>query len=53
MKSRIEVIKELIKKYPNDYELGNMIRQYMMNDYWKPLIETPPESKWLKQLNDV
>jgi hypothetical protein len=35
MKSRIEVIKELVIKYPNNYQLGSIIRQYIMEDYWK------------------
>ena len=51
MKSRIEVIKELVKKYPNNYQLGSIIRQYIMEDYWKPLNKTDPESKWLEQLD--
>ena len=53
MKSRIEVIKELVKKYPNDYQLGSIIRQYIMEDYWKPLNKTDPESKWLKRLSEI
>ena len=53
MKSRIEVIKELVKKYPNDYQLGNIIRQYIMEDYWKPLDKTDPESKWLESLSKI
>ena len=53
MKSRIEVIKELVKKYPNNYQLGKIIRQYVTEEYWKPLNKTDPESKWLKRLNDI
>ena len=53
MKSRIEVIKELVKKYPNDYQLGNIIRQYITEDYWKPLDKTDPESKWLERLSKI
>jgi hypothetical protein len=53
MKSRIEVIKELVKKYPDNRQLGNIVRQYMMEDYWKPLDKTNPESKWLKRLNEI
>ena len=53
MKSRIEVIKELVKKYPNNYQLGNIIRQYVTEEYWKPLNKTDPESKWLKRLNEI
>jgi hypothetical protein len=34
MKSRIEVIKELVKKYPNDYQLGSAVRRFLTEDYW-------------------
>ena len=53
MKSRIEVIKELVKKYPNNYQLGSIIRQYIMEDYWKPLNKKDPESKWLERLSKI
>ena len=35
MKSRIEVIKELVKKYPNDYQLGSAVRRFLTEDFWK------------------
>ena len=53
MKSRIEVIKELVNKYPNNYELGSIIRQYIMEDYWKPVNKIDPNSKWLKRLAEI
>ena len=34
MKARIEVIKELVKKYPNDYQLGSAVRRFLTEDYW-------------------
>ena len=34
MKSRIEVIKELVEKYPNDYQLGSAVRRFLTEDYW-------------------
>ena len=34
MKSRIEVIKELVEKYPNDKELGSAVRRFLTEDYW-------------------
>jgi hypothetical protein len=52
MKSRIEVIKELVKKYPNNYQLGNIIRQYVTEEYWK-LPQKVQESKWQKELNKI
>ena len=53
MKSRIEVIKELVKKYPNNYQLGSIVRQYIMEDYWKPVNKIDPISKWLKRLAEI
>ena len=35
MKSRIEVIKELVEKYPNDKELGSAVRRFLTEDFWK------------------
>ena len=52
MKSRIEVIKELVNKYPNNYQLGSIIRQYITEDYWK-LPKKDQESKWLKRLSEI
>ena len=40
MKSRIEVIKELVKKYPNDYQLGSAVRRFLTEDYWNDKINT-------------
>lgn len=52
MKSRIEVIKELVKKYPNNYQLGSVIRRYITEEYWKlPLKEQ--KSKWQEQLDKI
>ena len=52
MKSRIEVIKELVNKYPNNYQLGSIIRQYITEEYWK-LPKTEQKSKWEKELNRI
>tara|TARA_R110000824_G_scaffold324258_1_gene511214 strand:- start:83 stop:247 length:165 start_codon:yes stop_codon:yes gene_type:complete len=54
MKSRIEVIKELIKKYPNDYQLGSAVRRFLTEDYWvqKKGVKTY-ENKWLEQLDKI
>ena len=48
MKSRIQVINELVKKYSDDYQLGSIVRKYMCDEYWKPDINI----KWLKRLSD-
>jgi hypothetical protein len=53
MKSRIEVIKELVKKYPNNYQLGSIIRQYLMEDYWNPLTKVDPNGEWLERLSKI
>ena len=34
MKSRIEIIKELLHKYPNDDQLGSAVRRFLTEDYW-------------------
>ena len=52
MKSRIQVIKELVTKYPNNYQLGSIIRQYITEEYWK-LPKKDQESKWLKRLTEI
>jgi hypothetical protein len=53
MKSRIQVIKELVKKYPNNYQLGSIIRRYIMEDYWKSCNKVDPNTKWLKRLSEI
>ena len=40
MKSRIQVIKELVEKYSNDYQLGSIVRKYMSDEYWKSDLNT-------------
>ena len=52
MKSRIEVIKELVNKYPDNYELGSIIRQYIKEDYWK-LPKKDQDSKLLERLSRI
>ena len=52
MKSRIEVIKELVKKYPNNYQLGSIIRRYITEEYWK-LPQKEQKSKWQKELDKI
>ena len=52
MKSRIEVIKELVKKYPNNYQLGSIIRRYITDEYWK-LPQKEQKSKWQKELDKI
>ena len=35
MKTRLQIIKELVKKYPNDMELGAIVRQMITEENWK------------------
>ena len=35
MKTRLQIIKELVKKYPNDMELGAVVRQMITKENWK------------------
>ena len=52
MKSQLQVIKELVKKYSNDYQLGSIIRSYITEEYWK-LPKKAQKSKWEKELNKI
>ena len=34
MKSELQVVKSLVKKYPNDMQLGAAVRRFLTEDYW-------------------
>ena len=34
MKSELQVVKSLLKKYSNDKELGSAVRRFLTEDYW-------------------
>jgi hypothetical protein len=34
MKSELQVVKSLVKKYSNDKELGSAVRRFLTEDYW-------------------
>jgi len=34
MKSELQVVKSLVKKYSNDKELGTAVRRFLTEDYW-------------------
>ena len=34
MKSELQVVKSLVKKYPNDMQLGRAVRRFLTEDYW-------------------
>ena len=35
METQLQIIKDLVKKYPNDYQLGSMVRRFITEEYWK------------------
>jgi len=41
MKTILEIIKEMVKKYPNDMELGGKVRHYI---YWLRDLKKKDES---------
>ena len=34
MKSELQVVKSLVKKYTDDKELGSAVRRFLTEDYW-------------------
>ena len=50
METQLQVIKELVTKYPNNYQLGTIIRQYITEEYWK-LSKKEQERKLKKAFN--
>ena len=34
MKSELQVVKSLVKKYTDDKELGRAVRRFLTEDYW-------------------
>ena len=54
MKSQLQIVKDLIKKYPNDFQLGSAIRSMFMDKYWisKPHSKET-KSGWENQLDKI
>ena len=50
MKSQLHIVKDLIKKYPNDMQLGAAVRSFLTEDYWKRP-RKKQKSKWEKELS--
>ena len=42
MKTPLEIIQELVKKYPNDMQLGSKVRAYI--HWFKALLKDKPEN---------
>ena len=60
MKSELEVVKSLVKKYPNDMQLGAAVRRFLTEEYWIQRSRTKEfkrlktyESKWLEELDNI
>ena len=67
MKSELQVVKSLVKKYPNDMQLGAAVRRFLTEDYWiqkssakefKSLTtygqdHREAEREWLEQLDKI
>jgi hypothetical protein len=52
MKTEIQIIKDLVKKYPNDFELGSAVRRFLTEEFWK-LPKKVRKSKWQKELDKI
>jgi hypothetical protein len=60
MKSELQVVKSLVKKYPNDMELGRAVRRFLTEDYWIRKSASKEfkslktyEKEWLEQLDKI
>ena len=60
MKSELQVVKSLVKKYPNDKQLGSAVRRFLTEDYWITRSNTTEfkslkthESEWLARLDKI
>lgn len=52
MKTEIQIVKDLVKKYPNDFQLGAAVRRFLTEEFWK-LPKKIRKSKWEKELNRI
>jgi|TARA_R110000824_G_scaffold241188_6_gene429908 hypothetical protein len=59
-KSQLQVVKSLVKKYPNDMELGGAVRRFLTQDYWLQKSNTKEvktvkeyEQEWLERLEKI
>ena len=60
MRSELQVVKSLVKKYPNDKQLGGAVRRFLTEDYWIRKSRTKEfkslktyEKEWLDQLDKI
>ena len=52
MKTQLQIIKELVKKYPNDFQLGSAVRRFITEEFWK-LPKKKQKSEWQKELDKI
>ena len=52
MKTQLQIIKELVKKYPNDFQLGSAVRRFITEEFWKPP-KKKQKSEWQKELDKI
>ena len=52
MKTQLQIIKELVKKYPNDFQLGSAVRRFITEEFWK-LSKKKQKSEWEKELDKI
>ena len=52
MKTQLQIIKELVKKYPNDFQLGSAVRRFITEEFWK-LPKKKQKSEWEKELDKI
>tara|TARA_Y100000310_G_scaffold2583_1_gene3333 strand:+ start:74 stop:235 length:162 start_codon:yes stop_codon:yes gene_type:complete len=53
MKTQLQIVKDLIKKYPNDMKLGKAIRSMFTDDYWKKPKTKEEKSRWERELDKI
>mgnify|MGYP003668780074 FL=1 len=60
MKSELQVVKSLVKKYSDDKKLGRAVRRFLTEDYWIRKSASKEfkslktyEKEWLEQLEKI
>ena len=60
MKSELQVVKSLVKKYPNDMQLGAAVRRFLTEDFWIQKSRTKEfkslktyDQEWIDQLDKI
>ena len=60
MKSELQVVKSLVKKYTDDKKLGRAVRRFLTEDYWIRKSSTKEfkslksyEKEWMDQLDKI